>query len=244
MPTGVVTVTSTVPVPAGLSAVIEVSLTTVRFVAGVVPKSTVVAPVKLVPSDRHQGGAALGTAGRAQARDHRRSGRRVGELISRCDSRYPRRCRHGHVHDAGASGAVGGDRGVVDHGEIRCGCVAEVDHRGTGEVGPPDRHQRGAGFGSAGRAQAHDCWRREDRPVLQPFNSRPACWGPLVVVVPTHGKRAKLIGEYLQGVPSRLKESFRIFWARTRPRPIHTTIGARRSTRRRTTAIAAHPAED
>ncbi len=49
MPAGVVTVTSTTPVPAGLSAVIEVSLTTVTFVAGVVPKSTAVAPVKPVP---------------------------------------------------------------------------------------------------------------------------------------------------------------------------------------------------
>ena len=50
MPQGVITVTSTVPaVPAGLSAVIEVALTTVTFVAGVVPKSTAVAPVKSVP---------------------------------------------------------------------------------------------------------------------------------------------------------------------------------------------------
>ena len=50
MPTGVVTVTSTVPVRRpGWSAVIVVSLTTVKLVAGVVPKSTAVAPVKLVP---------------------------------------------------------------------------------------------------------------------------------------------------------------------------------------------------
>ena len=49
MPAGVVTVTSTVPVPAGLTAVIVVSLTTVRFVAAVVPKSTAVAPVNPVP---------------------------------------------------------------------------------------------------------------------------------------------------------------------------------------------------
>ena len=49
VPPGVVTVTSTVPVPAGLSAVIVVSLTTVKFVAAVVPKSTAVAPVKPVP---------------------------------------------------------------------------------------------------------------------------------------------------------------------------------------------------
>ncbi len=41
--------TSTVPVPAGLSAVIEVALTTLTFVAGTVPKSTAVAPVKAVP---------------------------------------------------------------------------------------------------------------------------------------------------------------------------------------------------
>ena len=36
-------------VPAGLSAMIVVSLTTLKFVAGIVPKSTAVAPVKLVP---------------------------------------------------------------------------------------------------------------------------------------------------------------------------------------------------
>ena len=50
MPEGVVTVTSTVPaVPAGLVAMMLVSLTTLKLVAGTVPKSTAVAPVKLVP---------------------------------------------------------------------------------------------------------------------------------------------------------------------------------------------------
>ncbi len=49
VPPGVVTVTLTKPVPAGLSAVIVVALTTTRFVAAVVPKSTAVAPVKPVP---------------------------------------------------------------------------------------------------------------------------------------------------------------------------------------------------
>jgi hypothetical protein len=44
-----VTVTSTTPVPAGLTAVTDVGLTTVTFVAGTVPKSTVVGPVKFVP---------------------------------------------------------------------------------------------------------------------------------------------------------------------------------------------------
>ena len=44
-----ITVTFTVLVPAGLTAVIEVSLTMVRFVPGLVPKSTDVAPAKPVP---------------------------------------------------------------------------------------------------------------------------------------------------------------------------------------------------
>ena len=43
MPAGVVTVTSTMPFPAGLTAVIVVSFTTVTLVAAVVPKSTAVA---------------------------------------------------------------------------------------------------------------------------------------------------------------------------------------------------------
>ena len=49
VPSGVVTVTFTAPVPAGLSTVIKVLLTMVKFVAGVVPKSTAVAPVNPLP---------------------------------------------------------------------------------------------------------------------------------------------------------------------------------------------------
>ena len=49
MPPGVVTVTSTVPVPAGEVAVICVELLTTTPVAALVPKSTAVAPVRLVP---------------------------------------------------------------------------------------------------------------------------------------------------------------------------------------------------
>ena len=49
MPPGVVTVTSTVPLPAGLVAVIWVSLSTVKLLAAVAPKETPVAPVKPVP---------------------------------------------------------------------------------------------------------------------------------------------------------------------------------------------------
>jgi hypothetical protein len=49
VPPAVVTRTSTVPVPAGAVAVIEVSLVTVKPVAGVGPKFTAVAPVNPVP---------------------------------------------------------------------------------------------------------------------------------------------------------------------------------------------------
>ena len=49
VPPGVITVTSTIPVPAGLTAVTVVSLPPSRSVAGVVPKSTAVAPVSPVP---------------------------------------------------------------------------------------------------------------------------------------------------------------------------------------------------
>ena len=49
MPNTVVTLTSTVPVPAGEVAVIDVAELTVKPVAGVAPKLTAVAPVKPVP---------------------------------------------------------------------------------------------------------------------------------------------------------------------------------------------------
>jgi hypothetical protein len=49
-PPGIVTVTSTAPDPAGEVAVIDVALSTVYVLAGVPPKLTAVAPVKLVPA--------------------------------------------------------------------------------------------------------------------------------------------------------------------------------------------------
>ena len=49
VPPVVVTLTSTVPVPAGEVAVIVVAETTVKPVAAVAPNVTAVAPVKLVP---------------------------------------------------------------------------------------------------------------------------------------------------------------------------------------------------
>ena len=131
------------PVPAGLSAVIEVSLTTVKFVAGIVPKSTAVAPVKPVPVIVTKVPPASGPAVGADARDRRHG--RVGELIGRGRGRRPARRRHGHVHGAGARRAVGRDRRVTDDGEARRRRRAEVDRRGAGEAGPGDRHQRAAG---------------------------------------------------------------------------------------------------
>ncbi len=50
VPPGVVTVTSTVPVPPGAVAVMVVALIDAKVVAGLLdPKSTAVTPVKLVP---------------------------------------------------------------------------------------------------------------------------------------------------------------------------------------------------
>ena len=49
VPPGVVTITSTVPLLAGLIAVIWVSLSTVKLVAAVEPNETLVAPVKPLP---------------------------------------------------------------------------------------------------------------------------------------------------------------------------------------------------
>ena len=52
VPPGVVTCTFTAPAAwAGVVAVIEVALFTVKLVAAVPPKVTAVAPVKLVPVD-------------------------------------------------------------------------------------------------------------------------------------------------------------------------------------------------
>ena len=62
MPAGVVTVTSTVPLPAGLAQVIKESLSTTTLVAASPPKSTAVAPVKPLPSIRHVGATGQRTA--------------------------------------------------------------------------------------------------------------------------------------------------------------------------------------
>ena len=50
VPEEVLTITSTVPLPAGLVAVIWVALTTLNLLAGVCPNVTLETPVKFVPT--------------------------------------------------------------------------------------------------------------------------------------------------------------------------------------------------
>ena len=60
VPPGVVTVTSTVPVPAGAVAVMPVALLTVKLAAAEAPKLTALAPVKPVPVTVDRGAAGVG----------------------------------------------------------------------------------------------------------------------------------------------------------------------------------------
>ena len=119
MPRGVVTVTSTVPVPAGLSAVIVVSLTTVKLVGGRRPEVDRRRAGETGAGDRDRRAAGGRTAGRAQARHRRRGGGRVRELIG---GRGGRRA-DGVVTVTSTmpvpAGTVGRDRGVADHDETR-----------------------------------------------------------------------------------------------------------------------------
>ena len=115
--------------PAGLSAVIVVLLTTVTLVAAVVPKSTAVAPVKPLPvivtNVPPTSGPLLGlmpvttVAVYAEVRS-------AGEVAD-----LPRRRGHGHVHGAGARRAVGCDRAVVTTVTPVAATRAEIDRRGA-----------------------------------------------------------------------------------------------------------------
>ena len=76
-----VTVTSTAPVPAGLTASIEVVAHDVKLVAGIVPKSTAVAPVNACSRDGDHSAAGGRTESRGQARHRRRVAKRsAGEV--------------------------------------------------------------------------------------------------------------------------------------------------------------------
>ena len=88
---GVVTVTSTVPAAGrGGGRDLVVELTTVTLVAASAPKSTAVAPVKLVPVMVTMVPPAAGPAVGAD-RGHGRGGGRVGELVGRRRWRWCRR---------------------------------------------------------------------------------------------------------------------------------------------------------
>ena len=108
VPPGVVTVTSTVPVPAGEVAVMEVALLTVNAVAAVAPNLTAVAPVKPVPVMVTRG-AAGGRARRRADGGDRRCGGDVGELVSGRGRRGAARGGDRDVDRAGARRGGGGD---------------------------------------------------------------------------------------------------------------------------------------
>ena len=123
--------TATVPVPAGLSAVIVVSLTTTRAVAAVVPKSTTVVPVKPVPVIVTGVPPAVVPLVGLQPGDSGCRRRRVSELISGRSGRGAGRSCHRDVDGARARRTVRRDLGVdIDHDEgRRCRCT-EVDDCG------------------------------------------------------------------------------------------------------------------
>ena len=108
---GVVTVTSTVPLPVGEVAVIEVALTTLTDVAAVPPKFTAVAPVKLVPVTITHAGAA-GVRSRCSARPRSPlAPRHVGEAIRRAGrARQAIGVGHRHIDCAAAGGCNRRDR--------------------------------------------------------------------------------------------------------------------------------------
>ena len=125
VPPGVVTVTFTVPVPAGLLAVIVVSLTTVKLVAAVVPKSTAVAPVKPLPVIVTNVPPAAGPA--VGLRPVTVGATAYSELIGGRRGRRAARRGHGHVHvplPAGLSAVI---VAVADHGQVRRRGRAEVN---------------------------------------------------------------------------------------------------------------------
>ena len=110
VPAGVVTVTSTVPVPAGDVAVMVVELTTVTPVAALGPKSTAVAPGEAGAGDGHAGLAGGRPRGRADPVTVGGGGG-VGELVGRRGGRGAGRGGDGDVDGAGAG--RGGGRDLV-----------------------------------------------------------------------------------------------------------------------------------
>ena len=156
VPAGVVTVTSTTPLPAGLTAVTELALTTVTLVAWAVPKMTDGGAGKAGPDDCHRSAAGCRARSRAQARDRRP----VSELIGgRIDGRRPA----GEVTVTSTTPVPAGltvvDGCCAHNGERRRG-RAEVDCRCARETGPRDRYRSRTGRRAKSRTQTrHGCGR-------------------------------------------------------------------------------------
>ncbi len=98
VPPAVVTVTSTVPAPAGEVAVIEVALFTVKLVAAVAPNFTAAGRGEIGAGDAHAGAARGRPAGRSDAGHRGRS--HIGELVGWRSGAGAAGRGHGHVHRA------------------------------------------------------------------------------------------------------------------------------------------------
>ena len=120
VPPGVVTVTSTVPVPAGEVAVIEVAELTVTPVAGGRAELHGGRAGEVGAGDRHRCSAGDRTA-RRRDRCHRRRAE-IAELVRRRSRRRAARGRHLDVDYAGA----GRDVAVIEVAELTVKLVAVV----------------------------------------------------------------------------------------------------------------------
>ena len=147
----------TTPLPAGLTAVIELALTTVTLVAWAVPKLTDVTPVKPVPMIVTVVPPAAGPDSRAQARDRRP----VCELIGgRVERRRPAR------RAVTVTSTTPVPAGLIVVMVVAFTTVkrrrgrAEVDCRGASETGPRYRHRSRTRRRAESRAQSrHGCGR-------------------------------------------------------------------------------------
>src|ERR1017187_25843 len=166
--TGVVTVTSTLLVPGGATAVTSVSETTLKLAAATVPKLTPVAPLNPVPemvaevppATSPEDGLTPVTIGLGvvvvMTWIRARCGGGVGEQVNAARGRGGDRGGDGDVDAAGAGRGNGGDVGVRDHAEAGGGDGAEADPGGAAEPGAGDGGRGAAGDVTRGRADPGD----------------------------------------------------------------------------------------
>jgi hypothetical protein len=135
VPPAVVTVTSTVPIPAGEVAVIWVALLTAKEAAALLPNLTAVAPEKLVPvmvTLVPPGGTGIWI----DAGDGRR--RHIGELIRRIDGAGTARGGHRYINGTDPSWRGRGDLSWAVDGERAGGVAAEPDRYHVEKIGASD----------------------------------------------------------------------------------------------------------